>query len=82
MYIVPGKNFKNDGNQKIILADKANFSFGFELILAILRRFLPLCNVFSPITPATSCQDADFFSRYDVYTIPQKCFYCFQILIC
>ena len=27
--IIPGKNVKNDGNQKIILADKANFSFDF-----------------------------------------------------
>ena len=33
----------------------------FPLILAILRRFLPLCIVFSPISTATSCQDADFF---------------------
>ena len=39
--ILPGKNLKNDGNQKIILADKANFSFDFGLILVILRRFLP-----------------------------------------
>ena len=56
------KNFKNDGNQKIILADKANFSFDFGLILAILRRFLPLSIVFSLITTASSCKDADFFT--------------------
>ena len=59
MYII--QNFKNDGNQQIILADKASFSFDFGLILSILRRFLPLCIVFIPITTATSCQDADFF---------------------
>ena len=53
---MPGKNFKNDGNQKIILADKANFSFDFGLILTILRNILPLCIVFSPITTATSCR--------------------------
>ena len=52
---------KNNGNQKIILADKANFSFDFGLILTVLRRFLPLCIVFSPITTATNCQDAVFF---------------------
>ena len=56
------KKFKNDGNPKIFLADKANFSFDFGLILAILSRFSPLCIVFSLITTATSCQDADFFS--------------------
>ena len=55
MYIIPGKN---DGNQKISLADKANVSFDFGLILAVLHRFLLLCIVFSPIT---SCLDADFF---------------------
>ena len=33
---MPGKNFKNDGTQNIILADKANFSFDFGLICAIL----------------------------------------------
>ena len=48
IFIITGKNFKNDGNQKIIIADKANFSFDFGLILAISRRFLPLCIVFSP----------------------------------
>ena len=55
------QNLKNDGNQKNILADKANFSFDFGLILAILRRSLSLRIVFSHITTATSCQDADFF---------------------
>ena len=55
------EKLKNDGNQKIILAGKANFFFDFGLILAILRRFLPLCIVFIPITTATICQDADFF---------------------
>ena len=37
--IIPGKKFKNNGNQIIILADKANFSFDLRLILVILRRF-------------------------------------------
>ena len=67
MYIIPGKKIKNDGNQKIMIAEKENFSFDFGLILAILRRILPLCIVFIPITTATSCQDADFFYRYDIY---------------
>ena len=45
------------------------------MILAIFRRFLPLCIVFSPITTATSCQDAEFFpGTYDIpiytYDIP------------
>ena len=35
-------------NQKIILADKANFSFDFGLIFAMLSRFLPLCIVLAP----------------------------------
>ena len=39
----------------------------FPLILAILHRILSLYIVFSPITTATSCQDADFF--------PGKCMY-------
>ena len=38
MYNIP-KNFKNNGYQKIILADKANISFDLGMILAILRRF-------------------------------------------
>ena len=65
---VPGKNLKNDGNQKIILAVKANFSFDFWLILVILRRFL---HRFNPITPAASCQDADI----PICTIYMYCIY-------
>ena len=49
------KNFKNEGNQKIILADKANFSFDFGNFTSFFAI------VFSPISTATSCQDADFF---------------------
>ena len=31
--IIPGKNFKNDGNQKIAVADKANLSLDFGPVL-------------------------------------------------
>ena len=41
---LPGKIFSNDSNQKITLAVKANFYFDFGLVLAILRRYLPLHN--------------------------------------
>ena len=47
------KNFNNDSNQKI----SRIFPFDFGNFTS----FLPLCIAFSPITTATSCQDADFF---------------------
>ena len=46
IYIIPGKNFNNEGNQKITHAVKENVFFEFGLIFAISRRFLPLCVVF------------------------------------
>ena len=46
--------------------------FDFGLIWAILRRFLPNCIVFSPITTVTSCQDADFF--------PAMRYLCFKVI--
>ena len=64
------KNFYNDGNQKfrrcfpLILGWFWPFyviSWRFASFLAILRRFLPRCVVFSHKTTTTSCQDADFF---------------------
>ena len=42
MYIIPGKNFKNDGNQNIILTEKANFFLDFDNLtsfFATLHRF-------------------------------------------
>ena len=35
----------------------AKFSFDFEVVLTILRRFLLLCSGLGQLTPATSCQD-------------------------
>ena len=56
------KNFKNDGNQNIILTEKANFFLDFDN----LTSFFATLHRFCSITTATSCQDADF-SRYDIY---------------
>ena len=50
------------------LAVLAILFFDFGLVSAISRPFLPLCIVFGPLTTATSCQDADLFSRYDLKT--------------
>ena len=54
------KNIIDDGNQKFYTV----LSFDFWLVLAILRRFLPLCVDFGLLTKADSCHDADFFSSY------------------
>ena len=42
VYIIPGKKFNNDGNQKVTHAVSTNFVFGFGLIFPILRRFFAL----------------------------------------
>ena len=55
---MPGKNFNNDGNLKITLAVKANFSFDFGPVFA--SSFAAL-RCFGPSTTANRCQDADFF---------------------
>ena len=53
---------KNDSNQNIFsLPFRRIFPLVLWLLLAILRRFLPLCIVFGPKTTVTSCEDADFF---------------------
>ena len=41
-------SIKNDGNQKITLAVKWNFSFDFWLVFAISRRFFPFESFFAP----------------------------------
>ena len=49
-----------------------------KLMLAILRRFLPLGIVFSPKTTATSCQDAAFFpGMMHIYSFIQVVLYFF-----
>ena len=48
MYNIPGKNFKNDGNQKLQLLFRRIFPL--ILVWAILRLFLTLCVVFGRFT--------------------------------
>ena len=61
-YISSKHIYMYNNSIEYILADQANF----PLILAILRRFSPPF-VFSPISTAASCQDADFFQGM-IYT--------------
>ena len=51
-------------NQKIILADTANFSFDFGLIFLQFYGVLFHFASFFTITTATSNQDTDFFFMY------------------
>ena len=65
--IIPGKNSKNHGNQNFGADFCIVISFDFEPVLAFMRRFLTFCVVFVAMASATSCQDADFFSKYDIH---------------
>ena len=60
--------------QKIIISKLAKFSWQFYVVFFVaLRRF-------GPLTPATSCQDAVFFSGV-VYTLSVACQANFYILL-
>ena len=62
------KKSKNDSNQQITLADKAKFSFGFGLILAILRRFFANLHSCLPHNDCNQLPEYRLFSIYDAYT--------------
>ena len=61
MYIIPGKHFNNDGNQKITLAVKTNFSFDFGLVFAISS------SCFWPLNNGNQLPVCRLFSMCDVY---------------
>ena len=60
------KKLITTATKKLHMPYRHFFPFDFGLIFAILRRFLPLCVVSNPSTMASSCQDADFFSRFAI----------------